>query len=103
MDGSSSDLACVILAFAAFKRFWAAMTSGLGSVASCTNHFKSNGASVSFSSMITFLLSVCLWWFLFISSAKMVVMEKINRIGKSRNCFDGILLMLSSARYTLLQ
>src|SRR3990167_4748485 len=97
MVGSSNDLACEIFAFAAFKRFWAAMISGFCSIASWINHFKSNGASVSFISIITFLLFVCFWGVLLpFSLAKMTVQEntKTKSSGENKNIFKGILFML---------
>src|SRR3989339_2258832 len=95
MVGSSNDLACEIFAFAAFKRFWAAMISGFCSIASWINHFKSNGASVSFISIITFLLFVCFGGVLLpFSLAKMTVQENTKNSGKNKNIFKGILFML---------
>src|SRR3989304_2009514 len=95
MVGSSNDLACEIFAFAAFKRFWAAMISGFCSIASWINHFKSNGASVSFISIITFLLFVCFWGVLLpFSLAEMTVQENTKNSGKNKNIFKGILFML---------
>src|SRR3972149_10290653 len=95
MVGSSNDLACEIFAFAAFKRFWAAMISGFCSMASWISHFKSNGASVSFISLITFLLFVCFWGVLLsFSFAKMTVQENTKSSGENKNIFKGILFML---------
>ena len=95
MEGSSSDFACEIRAFAALKRFWAAIISGLCSMASWISHFKSNGASVSFISIITFLLFVCFWGVLLpFSLAKMTVQENTKSSGVNKNIFKGIPFML---------
>src|SRR3989338_6726572 len=95
MVGSSNDLACEIFAFAALKRFWAAMISGLCSIASWISHFKSNGASASFISIITFLVFVCfLGVLLLFSLAEMTVQEKTKNIGEKKKIFKGFLLML---------
>src|SRR3972149_4865696 len=92
---SGKGMVCEIFSFAALKRFWAAMISGLCSIASWISHFKSNGASASFISIITFLVFVCFWGVLLLFSlAEMTVQENTKNSGENKNIFKGILFML---------